>query len=76
MKILQREKPQFDMLKKFQGVKSDLKRLTGSHATYYDILGYFGYEKSDQIPTLEKALKILAELRAVYEEQLRLVTNR
>ena len=74
--ILAREKPGFNMLKQFRGVKSDLKRITGSDATYYDCLFYNGYHKSSEIPTVGKSLQILDELRGVFNEALQEVQGR
>lgn len=76
MNIAQRAKPGFDMMKNFSGVKGDLKRLTGSHATYYDVLGYHGYAKSDQIPTIARSLKVLDEMKQVFNDAMQQVQNR
>jgi hypothetical protein len=76
MNIRAREKPGFDMLKNFRGVKADLKRITGNHNRYYDCLGYHGFEKADKIPSIRQSLQILDELRAVFDELLSEVTSR
>jgi ERF superfamily len=57
----------FKMLEAFQGVKADIKRITGGEEEYYAVLGANGYEKSSQIESLEKARPIYEQLRAKFK---------
>ena len=65
----------FKMLEAFAGVKSDLKKLTGTDEKYYGILGAHGYEKSTHIPNREKGASIYGEMRAAYTEAFAIATE-
>jgi hypothetical protein len=62
-----KEKPavSFEMLQAFGEIKAQLNEAYGNDAKYYEILGGFGYEKSDQIPDRPTGQKIYKTLTGV-----------
>lgn len=66
----------FKMLEVFQGIKADLRKITGDDKRYYDILGANGREKSSHIETREEGERIYRELKAAYEDALAAVTEK
>lgn len=58
------------MVKKFQAIKGDLRKVSESDETYYTILGAHGYEKSTEIRTIEEGRTIYAEMKEVLKTEL------
>jgi hypothetical protein len=65
----------FKMREAFAGIKSDLKRITGSDALYYKILGGHGFEKSTQIIDRAKGASIYGEMRAAFKDAMDAATT-
>lgn len=65
----------FKMREAFAGIKSDLKKITGSDDKYYQILGNHGFEKSTQIIDRAKGASIYGEMRAAFKEALNAATT-
>ncbi len=52
----------FKMLETFKKIKGDLHKITGDDKAYYAVLGAHGFEKSNQIDTLERGREIHKEM--------------
>ncbi len=52
----------FKMLETFKKIKGDLHKITGDDKAYYSVLGANGFEKSNQIDTIERGREIHKEM--------------
>ncbi|HKT90117.1 MAG TPA: hypothetical protein VJQ59_16850 [Candidatus Sulfotelmatobacter sp.] len=58
----------FKMRDQFQGLKTDMKKLTGNDDDYYAVLGSHGCEHSTDLQTKEQAAPIYRELKQRFED--------
>ncbi len=58
-----------EMAKEFKKIKTDLNKETGNDELYYRVLNGAGYQKSNEVPTVDEGKRVykllLAELRAI-----------